>query len=107
MVMRTIGSLFCLGIAVMVQADPITLQQAEEQALKHNLVILAQRYDIDAADADVVTAHLFPNNPNISVSGDITPDVVVGRRTRKIITPHSRSLSNLVGKNRRVARRGK
>ncbi len=75
MVMRTIGLLFCLGIAVMVQADPITLQQAEEQALKHNLVILAQRYDIDAADADVVTAHLFPNNPNISVSGDITPDV--------------------------------
>ena len=74
MVMRTIGLLFCLGIAVMVQADPITLQQAEEQALKHNLVILAQRYDIDAADADVVTAHLFPNNPNISVSGDITPD---------------------------------
>ncbi|HMD13359.1 MAG TPA: TolC family protein, partial [Bacteroidota bacterium] len=74
MIVRIIGLLFCLSMAVLANADPITLQQAEEQALKHNLALLAQRFDIDAAEADIVTAHLIPNNPNISVSGDITPD---------------------------------
>jgi len=74
MVMKIIGLLWLCSVAVIAHADPMTLQQAEEQALKRNLLLLAQHYDIDAADADIVTAHLFPNNPNIALSGDITPD---------------------------------
>ena len=49
------------------------LQQLEAEAVKNNLPLLAQRYDIDAAEADIVTAQLFPNNPSLTVVGDILP----------------------------------
>ncbi|HEY8931644.1 MAG TPA: TolC family protein [Mucilaginibacter sp.] len=39
----------------------VTLKQAEELFLKNNLQLIAQRYNIDNASAQVITARLFPN----------------------------------------------
>ena len=48
----------------------LTIKQAEDQFLKNNLQLLAQRYNIDIADAQVITARLF-NNPDFSVNNGI------------------------------------
>ncbi len=48
----------------------ITLHQAEDIFLQHNLSLLAERYNIDMAKASVLQARLY-NNPNIAVSGNI------------------------------------
>ncbi|SDT15021.1 outer membrane protein, cobalt-zinc-cadmium efflux system [Mucilaginibacter mallensis] len=45
----------------------ITIQQAEEQFLKSNLQLIAQHYNIGIADAQVITAKLFPN-PDFNIS---------------------------------------
>jgi len=54
------------------QADTLklTLKQAENQFLKNNLQLIAQRYNIDNANAAVITAKLFPN-PDLSFSNGI------------------------------------
>jgi len=39
----------------------VTLKQAEDLFLKNNLQLIAQRYNIDNASAQVITARLFPN----------------------------------------------
>jgi len=39
----------------------ITIKQAEDQFLKNNLLLIIQRYNIDNAGAQVITARLFPN----------------------------------------------
>lgn len=45
----------------------ITIKQAEDQFLKNNLLLIIQRYNIDNAGAQVITARLFPN-PNFNFS---------------------------------------
>src|ERR1700749_112298 len=39
----------------------LTIKQADEQFLKNNLQLIAQRYNIDNANAQVITTRLFPN----------------------------------------------
>lgn len=48
----------------------LTLNKAQDQFIKSNLQLIAQRYNIDNASAQVVTARLFPN-PNFSFSNGI------------------------------------
>ena len=48
----------------------ITIQQAEDQFLKNNLSLIAQRYEIDNANAQIITAKLF-NNPDFSFNNGI------------------------------------
>ncbi|WP_342648505.1 TolC family protein [Mucilaginibacter sp. CSA2-8R] len=54
------------------QADTLklTLPQAEQQFVAGNLQVLAQRYNIDIAQAQVITARLF-NNPNFQFSNGL------------------------------------
>ncbi|MBV8391403.1 MAG: TolC family protein, partial [Mucilaginibacter sp.] len=39
----------------------LTVKQAEDQFLKNNLQLIAQHYNIGIAEAQVITAKLFPN----------------------------------------------
>jgi len=48
----------------------ITIHQAEDQFIKNNLSLIIQRYEIDNASAQVITARLF-NNPDFSFSNGI------------------------------------
>ncbi len=48
----------------------LTIKQAEDQFLKNNLRLIIQRYNIDNASAQVITARLFPN-PDFSFSNGI------------------------------------
>ena len=48
----------------------LTLKQSEDQFLKNNLQLIAQRYNIDIASAGVITAKLFPN-PDFSFANGI------------------------------------
>ncbi|HEY2581477.1 MAG TPA: TolC family protein, partial [Mucilaginibacter sp.] len=48
----------------------LTIKQAEDQFLKNNLQLIIQRYNIDNASAQVITARLFPN-PDFSFSNGI------------------------------------
>ena len=49
------------------RVSPITIDQAVTEALDHNLNLLAERYNVDVADAAMVTAGLRPN-PVITAS---------------------------------------
>jgi cobalt-zinc-cadmium efflux system outer membrane protein len=49
----------------------LTLKQAEDQFLKNNLQLIAQRYNIDNASAAVITAKIFPN-PDFSFNNGIS-----------------------------------
>jgi cobalt-zinc-cadmium efflux system outer membrane protein len=52
----------------------ITLQEAEQQFLQNNLSLLAAKYDISIAQAQIIQAKLY-NNPTLSVNGNIyNPD---------------------------------
>ncbi|MEP6748270.1 MAG: TolC family protein [Bacteroidota bacterium] len=46
----------------------MTIQAAEKQFLEKNLQLLAEKYNIDIARANVIQARLY-NNPNFAVSG--------------------------------------
>jgi len=48
----------------------ITIKQAEDRFLKNNLTLIAQRYSIDNASAQVITARLF-QNPDFSFGNGI------------------------------------
>jgi len=48
----------------------LTIKQAEDQFLKNNLQLIIQRYNIDNASAQVITARLFPN-PDFNFSNGI------------------------------------
>jgi len=48
----------------------ITMQEAEQQFLDKNLLLLAEKYNIDIAKASVIQASLY-NNPNLSLTGNI------------------------------------
>ena len=51
---------------------PITLSDAVEIFLQHNLQLVAARYDIDTADAEKLTARLRPN-PELGISFEDLP----------------------------------
>jgi cobalt-zinc-cadmium efflux system outer membrane protein len=79
---KTIRALFFVltattAIAVKTQAQDVpvdtiklTIKQAEDQFIKNNLQLIAQRFNIDNASAQVITAKLF-NNPDFSFSNGI------------------------------------
>ncbi|WP_428327402.1 TolC family protein [Mucilaginibacter sp.] len=48
----------------------ITIKQAEDLFLKNNLQLIIQRYNIDNANAQIITARLFPN-PDFNYSNGI------------------------------------
>lgn len=48
----------------------LTLQQVEQRFVENNLLLLAERYNIEAANAQVLQAKLY-NNPSISFSGSV------------------------------------
>jgi cobalt-zinc-cadmium efflux system outer membrane protein len=48
----------------------LTVKQAEDLFLKNNLTLIAQHYNIDIANAQVITARLFPN-PDFSFGNGI------------------------------------
>lgn len=48
----------------------LTLKQAEDQFVQNNLQVIIQRYNIDIASAEVITARLFPN-PDFSFNNGI------------------------------------
>jgi len=48
----------------------ITIKQAEDQFIKNNLSLIIQRYNIDNASAQIITARLF-NNPDFNFSNGI------------------------------------
>jgi cobalt-zinc-cadmium efflux system outer membrane protein len=50
-------------------ADHVTIEQAVQEAVGHNLSLLAERYNISIADARIVTARLRPN-PVVSAAVD-------------------------------------
>ncbi len=63
----------CLGASAQaVQTDTLrlTLPQVESQFLQNNLQLIIQRYDIDNANAQIITARLFPN-PDVNFSNGI------------------------------------
>jgi len=67
--------LFVFGCQVHAQSQQadtlkLTLKQAEDQFLKYNLLLIAQRYNIDNANAAIITAKLFPN-PDFSFNNGI------------------------------------
>jgi cobalt-zinc-cadmium efflux system outer membrane protein len=47
--------------AAAVRPDRVTIEQAIQEAVDHNLDLLAERYNISIADARIVTAKLRPN----------------------------------------------
>jgi len=55
------------GGALLQQA--LSLSQAEEEALGHNLQLLARKFDISIAEARILTAQMHPN-PSISLGAD-------------------------------------
>jgi len=57
---------------VYAQTDTIklTIKQAENRFIKENLQIIAQRYNIDNAEAAIITAKIFPN-PDFSFANGI------------------------------------
>ncbi len=61
---------FCAAQLIAQDTLRITLPQAEKQFLEKNLSLLAQKYNIDIAKAQVIQAKLY-TNPNLSVVGNI------------------------------------
>ena len=56
----------------------LTIKQSEDQFLKNNLQVIIQRFNIDNASAQIITAKLFPN-PDFSFSNGIhTNDATQG-----------------------------
>ena len=69
--------LLCFAGALMLSAYTyaqdsirITLHEAEQQFVQKNLQLVAEKYNIDIAEAQVLQAKAYPN-PNISVAGNI------------------------------------
>ncbi len=67
---------FLTGVASNAQDTlRITLQDAEQQFIQNNLALLAAKYDIHIAQAQLIQAKLY-NNPTIAVSGNLyNPDL--------------------------------
>ena len=65
----------CISVNLRAQASltdtiKLTVKQVEDRFLKNNLQIIIQRYNIDNANAEIITAKLF-NNPDFSFSNGI------------------------------------
>ncbi len=58
-------------VASFAVSQSITLQKAEQEALNNNLSLLAQKYDISVAEADIVTAQLLSTNPSLNINADV------------------------------------
>lgn len=69
-------AVFLTGVASNAQDTlRITLQEAEQQFLQNNLSLLAAKYDITVAQAEIIQAKLY-NNPTLLVSGNLyNPDL--------------------------------
>lgn len=63
------GSVGLWAQQAMPRAGAITVEQAVEEALAHNLALAAERYNIGIAEARQITARLGPN-PVLTVDGD-------------------------------------
>ncbi len=48
----------------------LTVKQAEDQFIKNNLQLIAQHFNIDNANAQILTARVFPN-PDFNFSNGI------------------------------------
>jgi len=68
----------------------LTVKQAEDRFLKNNMQLLAQRYNVDIANAQVITAKLFPN-PDFSINNGIA-----GSNESNPTAEQSASLSQLI-----------
>jgi cobalt-zinc-cadmium efflux system outer membrane protein len=66
---RVSAFLFLFACAAPVGAQPLTIAQAVDEAVAHNLSLLAERTNLTIADAQMITARLRPN-PVVSVSAD-------------------------------------
>lgn len=55
--------------ALEIWADPLTLDQATKEAIDQNLTITAERYNLEIAEARMITAGLRPN-PVLTISAD-------------------------------------
>lgn len=53
----------------MLSQQALSLSQAVEEALQHNLELLARKFDISIAEARILTAQMHPN-PSISLGAD-------------------------------------
>jgi cobalt-zinc-cadmium efflux system outer membrane protein len=84
----------------------LTVKQAEDRFLKNSLQLMAQRYNIDIAGAQVITARLF-TNPDFSINNGIA-----GTNESNPTAEQSASLSQLIttagkrNKNIRLAKIG-
>lgn len=56
-----------MGQGISTDTVTISLQQAEMQFVKNNLQLLAQKYNVDATQALILQAKLYPN-PNIGLN---------------------------------------
>src|SRR5215468_1821851 len=54
------------------QTAPVTISQAVQEAVERNLALLAERYNLNIADARTITARLRPN-PVLSLYTDLQP----------------------------------
>src|ERR1700744_366258 len=81
----------------------ITIKQAEDQFIKNNLQLIAQRYNIDNASAQVITARLF-NNPDFSFSNGIYANDVSEGPAYKEQSFSISELINTAGKRNRNIR---
>ncbi|HWZ15555.1 MAG TPA: TolC family protein [Mucilaginibacter sp.] len=68
----------------------LTIRQAEDRFLKNNLQLMAQRYNIDIAGAQVITARLF-TNPDFAINNGIA-----GTNESNPMSEQSASISQLI-----------
>lgn len=63
--------LWCFTNSLLAQDTTyITLHQAESMFIEKNLSLLAEKYNINMAEAEIIQARLYPN-PNVSVTGNL------------------------------------
>jgi cobalt-zinc-cadmium efflux system outer membrane protein len=84
----------------------LTVKQADDQFLKNNLQVMAQRYNIDIAGAQVITARLF-TNPDFTINNGLA-----GTNESNPMSEQSANISQLIttagkrNKNIRLAKIG-
>ena len=69
--LQVIGSIALLSVRGLCAQPPdhVTIEQAVQEAVDHNLNLLAERYNLSIADARIITAKLRPN-PVLSAAVD-------------------------------------
>jgi cobalt-zinc-cadmium efflux system outer membrane protein len=79
----------------------ITLPEAEKQFLQKNLDLLAEKYNIDIARAQVIQARLY-SNPNFSLNGNI-----YNPQNKKIVDVSNKTGEYIVGLQQLITVAGK